>query len=201
MTAHTDWSARNVRLSPDGVRAIYDLDSLAVVLLPAALGIAAATWRSFGEEGEGPAPGAAEVGEWLGDYPGPLTDEERAGVFAAALWSLVYTARCEHAVDPEERIHHRARPISARRGRPLPPPGLDPAACSAAAACHVWTDDASSAQGRDSACGRLYSPAIRHPDTGPTSRIPRPPKSAGGWSGTERTNEPYGPCPLGPVQS
>ena len=31
VVAHTDWSARNVRLRADGVRAIYDADSLSLV--------------------------------------------------------------------------------------------------------------------------------------------------------------------------
>ncbi len=31
VVAHTDWSARNVRVWPDGIRAVYDADSLAFV--------------------------------------------------------------------------------------------------------------------------------------------------------------------------
>jgi len=38
VVAHTDWAARNVRLSARGILAVYDLDSLAVGPLPAALG-------------------------------------------------------------------------------------------------------------------------------------------------------------------
>jgi Ser/Thr protein kinase RdoA (MazF antagonist) len=111
VVAHTDWSARNIRLSADGVRAVYDLDSLAVVTLPVAVGLAAATWRAFGEAGDGLAPGVDEVGDWLDAYPSSLSAEERRGAFAAALWSHVYAARCEHAVDPEERLLRRTRPV------------------------------------------------------------------------------------------
>jgi hypothetical protein len=61
VVAHTDWSARNVRLRADGVEAIYDMDSLAIVALPTALAIAAATWRSTGEASDAAAPGAVEI--------------------------------------------------------------------------------------------------------------------------------------------
>ena len=52
VVAHTDWSARNVRVWPDGIRAIYDADSLSLVPESTAVGIAAATWSAFGEAGE-----------------------------------------------------------------------------------------------------------------------------------------------------
>lgn len=110
VVAHTDWAARNVRLSPTGVRAIYDLDSLGIVPLPAALGQAAVTWRSTAEPGDDPAPGVEEIDAWLTAYPGSLTDDERRAVFAHALWHLAYSSRCEHAIDPHEAVHQRARP-------------------------------------------------------------------------------------------
>jgi hypothetical protein len=110
VVAHTDWAARNVRLGPSGVRAFYDLDSLAIAPLPGALGTAAATWRSTAEPGDGPAPGVDEIDEWLGCYPDPLPRDERRAVFAHALSVLAYSARCEHAIDPDEIRHRRARP-------------------------------------------------------------------------------------------
>jgi Ser/Thr protein kinase RdoA (MazF antagonist) len=110
VVAHTDWSARNVRLSATGVRAFYDLDSLAVVPLPAALGQAAVTWRSTAEPGDAAAPGVEEVEAWLGSYPDPLTDAEKHETFAHVLYHLAYTSRCEHAIDPGEQMHRCARP-------------------------------------------------------------------------------------------
>jgi hypothetical protein len=110
VVAHTDWAARNVRLSATGVRAIYDLDGLAVVPLPAALGQAAVTWRSTGEPGDAAAPGVEEVEAWLGSYPDPLSEAEKRETFAHVLFHLAYSSRCEHAIDPGERVHQRARP-------------------------------------------------------------------------------------------
>jgi hypothetical protein len=34
---------------------------------------------------------------------------ERVAVGAAALYVLAYTARCEHAIDPGQAVHRRAR--------------------------------------------------------------------------------------------
>ncbi len=110
VVAHTDWSARNIRLRAEGVCAVYDLDSLATVSLPTALGRAAATWRALGEAEEPMAPGVDEIEQWLDCFPMTLTAADRRGAVAAALLGLCYTARCEHAVDPTGQVHTRARP-------------------------------------------------------------------------------------------
>lgn len=112
--AHSDWSARNVRLTSDGIAAIYDWDSLTSTSLPTALGQAAATWRALGESGEPEAPDLAEINAWIDDYPSRLSMVQRRGAIAAALWTLAYTARCEHAADPTEQHHRRARPTLRR---------------------------------------------------------------------------------------
>ena len=120
VVAHTDWSARNVRLSATGVRAVYDLDSLSSTTLPAALAGAAMSWRAFGETSDGPAPGVEEAGDWLADYPEPLDPDEQRAFWAHALFHLAYTARCEHAVDPHEGAVH-PRPSHPSHGRPCTP--------------------------------------------------------------------------------
>jgi hypothetical protein len=109
VVAHTDWSARNVRLSAKGVRAVYDLDSLASTTLPAALAGAAMSWRAFGDTSDGPAPGVDEAEAWLADYPEVLDAAGRRAFWAHALLHLAYTSRCEHAVDPGEEHFRRAR--------------------------------------------------------------------------------------------
>lgn len=114
VAAHTDWAARNVRLSSDGVTAVYDLDSLGVVPIGAALGNAAVTWRSTGEAGDLEAPGVEEVRAWLDDFPDALSDEDRRHAFAHALFHLAYSSRCEHAIDPDGDVHRRARPTLRR---------------------------------------------------------------------------------------
>ncbi len=110
ITAHTDWTVRNVRLGPGGLRAVYDLDSLAAVSLPTALGLAASTWRALGVAGEPMAPDIDEIEDWFDRYPTALSAVDRRAALAAALYALCYTARCEHAVDPAEELHRRARP-------------------------------------------------------------------------------------------
>ncbi len=107
--AHTDWSARNVRLRAEGVTAIYDLDSLGAASLPTAVGRAAATWRALGEGEEPMAPDIDEIEDWLDCFPMMLSMTDRRAALGSALWVLCYTARCEHAVDPTEQIHTRAR--------------------------------------------------------------------------------------------
>ncbi len=99
VTVHGDWSARNVRFGPEGLRGVYDWDSL--VRMPEAfgVGIAAATWRSFGTADDAMAPGPDEIDEYRTHYERArgtrFTGAERAGVGAQALYALCYTARCE----------------------------------------------------------------------------------------------------------
>lgn len=115
VVAHTDWSARNVRLWPDGIRAIYDADSLSLVPESTAVGIAAATWSAFGEAGEQIAPSPEEAAAWARAYERagrPLTPAQRHAAGGAILHALAYTARCEHALDvghPELGCPRRAR--------------------------------------------------------------------------------------------
>ena len=45
-----------------------------------------------------------------GRYPDPLSETEKRETFAHVLFHLAYTSRCEHAIDPGERMHQRARP-------------------------------------------------------------------------------------------
>jgi Phosphotransferase enzyme family len=101
--AHTDWSARNIRVLDGRLEAVYDWDSLALVSEPIALGQAAATWRSTGEPDDPIAPGPEEVSEYISCYERsggrPLTKAARRAALAAALWVLCYTGRCEHALE------------------------------------------------------------------------------------------------------
>ena len=129
VVAHMDWSARNVRLGPTGVRAVYDMDSLSIGQLAMALAGAAATWRSTAEPGDPPAPDADEIDAWLDAWPHPLGPDLRAQVFAGVVYQLAYASRCEHAVDPAGTEHRRARPtLRADADRLLERAHLDPRA-------------------------------------------------------------------------
>jgi len=115
VVAHTDWSARNVRVWPEGIRAIYDADSLSLVAESTAVGIAAATWSAFGEAGEQIAPSPEEAAAWARAYERagrPLSVSQRHAAGGAILHALAYTARCEHALEvghPELGQSRRAR--------------------------------------------------------------------------------------------
>jgi Phosphotransferase enzyme family len=100
---HTDWSARNIRVDHDMLVAAYDWDSMALCAETTLVGQAAATWRSTGEAEDPVAPDANEVCEYISAYEqssGRAFDlvQVRAAL-AAALWTLAYSARCEHALE------------------------------------------------------------------------------------------------------
>jgi hypothetical protein len=100
--AHTDWSARNVRIGDGRLRAVYDWDSVAVVPESSALGQAAATWCVTSEPGGGEFPTLEEMEAYVDDYEAgagrELDGAQRGAVRAAAVWVLAYTARCEHSL-------------------------------------------------------------------------------------------------------
>ncbi len=110
VVAHTDWSARNVRLHGDDVVAVYDWDSVARVRESTALGQAAVTWSVTSEPGGSSFPSAAGVAAFLEDYEtaagATLTGAQVRAAGAAAVWNLAYIARCEHAL----AASGRARP-------------------------------------------------------------------------------------------
>ena len=101
--AHTDWSARNIRVQDGQLLAAYDWDSLSRVPEPVAVGQAAATWCSLGEPGDPVAPSPEQTMDYISAYEIAadyrLTPHERKAAQAAALWVLCYTARCEHAIE------------------------------------------------------------------------------------------------------
>jgi hypothetical protein len=100
--AHTDWSMRNVRLTPARVVAAYDWDSLAQVTETLAVGQAAATWRSDAAGTRSLAPSRDEVADYVNAYESArgrtFSPAEWDAIGASALWVLAYTARCEHAL-------------------------------------------------------------------------------------------------------
>lgn len=102
IVAHTDWSARNVRFDDDGLLAVYDWDSLALVTESTALGQAAMTWSVTADPGGTEFPTRDSVLAYIDDY-----EKERGASFsrlqlrsarAAAAYVLAYTARCEHSL-------------------------------------------------------------------------------------------------------
>ena len=100
VVGHSDWSARNVRISAAGLVTAYDWDSLTLVSEEVVVGQAAATWRSTGEAADPIAPDRDEVLAYLAAYEAAAGRRlDRRAVLGGALWALAYTARCEHALE------------------------------------------------------------------------------------------------------
>jgi hypothetical protein len=119
--AHTDWSARNIRVRGGRLLAAYDWDSLSLVTEPVAIGQAAASWCSFGEPVEPVAPSPEQTSAYISAYEAAsghrLTPRQHRAAQAAALWVLCYTARCEHAIEAATgRVIDRARARIASDG-------------------------------------------------------------------------------------
>jgi hypothetical protein len=114
MTAHMDWSARNVRFNEHGVCAVYDWDSLSLASEAVVAGQSAATWRSTGSAGDVLAPGSVEIERYLAAFGAargtPLSASDLSAARSAAVWVMAYTARCEHALELRTPyVRHRAR--------------------------------------------------------------------------------------------
>jgi hypothetical protein len=112
---HGDWSARNIRIADRRLVASYDWDSLAATKESGAVGVAAATWRSTGEAEDPRAPGRDEIYEYLDAYAqasgSPRDRTWRTAAMGSALYTLAYTARCEHSLQARDasRNPRRAR--------------------------------------------------------------------------------------------
>jgi len=100
--AHTDWCSRNVRVVDGTVVAAYDWDAVTSVTPSIAVGQAAALWPCTGEPDSPPASSPTEVRTFVDAYDAaataPLSGPGRRRAAAAALYTLAYSARCEHAI-------------------------------------------------------------------------------------------------------
>ena len=102
VVAHTDWSARNVRLRDAELLAVYDWDSVTVVPETTAVGQAAATWCVTSEPDGWEFPTLEGVRAFVEDYEAAagcrFSPAQWRATGAAAAWVLAYTARCEHSL-------------------------------------------------------------------------------------------------------
>ncbi len=100
--AHTDWSARNVRLDEHRLLAVYDWDSVALVPESTAVGQAAATWSVTADPGGTEFPALPDIVGLITDFEEAvgygLDDGQWRAAGAAAAYTLAYTARCEHTL-------------------------------------------------------------------------------------------------------
>jgi hypothetical protein len=126
VVAHTDWSARNIRLDEEELLAVYDWDSVALVPVTTAVGQAAATWCVTAEPDGWEFPPSEEIAAYIEEFEAAaglrLSPAQWRAAGGAAAWVLAYTARCEHslAVIGEARPdQHGARDRLAEDGPTL----------------------------------------------------------------------------------
>ena len=151
--AHGDWSARNVRFGGGELLCAYDWESLQRCPESTAVGIAAATWRALGVAGDPLAPAAPEIERYVQQYQlargRPFTTTQRRSALAAAVYTLAYTARCEHALTPG--IRTGAVRASRRRRRTPIAPRLAMTATAPGGVISPWPGP------------RIWCPAVRRP--------------------------------------
>jgi hypothetical protein len=104
MVLHSDFSAANVMVKSGDIVAVYDMDSVAtademIVLARTAThftyrGDTPWTWPSRDES-------IAFVADYLAARCRPLDARERRRLNAAAIYTMAYTAKCEHGMRPE----------------------------------------------------------------------------------------------------
>lgn len=102
---HTDWRAENVRFDGERIVAVFDWESLLRTVEPVLVGAVA---HAFPSDWNDPPPGSQtpsveEVRAFVSEYEDasgrPL--EDRRAIGAGYAYATAYTARCEHALDPE----------------------------------------------------------------------------------------------------
>ena len=126
VVAHTDWSARNLRLDEERLLAVYDWDSVALVPESTGIGQAAVTWSVTADPGGTEFPTLSDIVGFVADYEESagyrLDDEQWRAAGAAAAYTLAYTARCEHALEVAGRARldqHAAHDRLADAGEAL----------------------------------------------------------------------------------
>ncbi len=113
---HNDWSVKHFRYVGERVRVIYDWDSLALEKEPIVVGHASANF-TYTEFFDGPRlPTNEESRAFITEYEvargKPFTLDEHQTLKAAEIYSIAYSARCEHALKPNETKYPEGSPRS-----------------------------------------------------------------------------------------
>ncbi len=103
---HADWRIQHVRFDGGRISASYDWDSILPMPETQLLGVTAhaftTDWSSY-EAGR--VPTAREVSAFVDDYESArgtaFSAAERKAIFAMAVYSTAYGARCQHSLAPE----------------------------------------------------------------------------------------------------
>jgi hypothetical protein len=105
VVGHHDWSAKNMRMGAAEIAVVYDWDAVFIDRETFIVGSAAAhfpvTWELPVPATPTPEESAAFVHAYEAARGRPFSDAERAEVAASMTYARAYTARCEHALDPQ----------------------------------------------------------------------------------------------------
>lgn len=107
VVGHGDWRAGNMRFRAGRVHVVFDWDSLVLDHETAVVGGAAGGFPMAWPLPTPPVPSPAEVAGFIADYEAargmPFAPEERRAIGGVVVYQMGYSARCEHAVDPDDR--------------------------------------------------------------------------------------------------
>jgi hypothetical protein len=125
VVGHFDWRIEHVRFEAGRIVTSFDWDSLHVELEPVVVGAGAhaftADWQ---REDLVRVPSIDEIRAFVADYEaargGPFDRDERMALGASLVFSLAYTARCNHARSPtDEGFNGDFRPLLRREGEAI----------------------------------------------------------------------------------
>ena len=105
VVGHHDWSAKNMRMGPDGIAVLYDWDSVFLDRQTFTLGYAAAHFPVTWDLDVPETPAVGDVESFVREYEeargATFTRPDLAEIAASATYARAYKARCEHALDPD----------------------------------------------------------------------------------------------------
>jgi hypothetical protein len=105
VVGHCDWSAKNMRMGPDGLAMLYDWDSVFIDHEALIVGSAAAQFPVNWELDVPQTPTNGEVAAFIRDYEATrhalFAPRECSEIEASVTYARAYKARCEHALDPD----------------------------------------------------------------------------------------------------
>lgn len=128
---HTDFTVKQMRFVRNQLRIIYDWDSLRLEQEPVLVGGTAIAFTYTELAGIRKSPTREEALAFVSEYEAargrPFTASERRMASAGATAALAYTARCEHALFPQERSYPAGscRAILAQHGNSFLDPHAD----------------------------------------------------------------------------
>jgi hypothetical protein len=118
VVGHTDWRAQHLRFADGRLTAVHDWDSLAILPEPALVGSVAHAFPADWAAAEPPrGPACEDALAFIADYEaaregGPFSEREREVARAALVWTMAYTARCEHSDERTDMGRHAPAPWS-----------------------------------------------------------------------------------------